>query len=105
MDGQVVPKPEGGDDLEKELTDALNRGYGPKIARFALALLGGAVPLVGGAASGASGAWSESEQDHFNRVAASWLQLQEDEIREIGVTIAEILTRIDLNDQNVRKAD
>jgi hypothetical protein len=104
MEGEVVPEPEGEkDDLEKELTNTLNRGYGPKVARFALALLGGALPFVGGAASGASGAWSESEQDHFNRVAASWLQLQKDEIREIGVTIAEILTRIDLNDENVRK--
>ncbi len=38
-----------------------------------------------------------------SRVAASWLQLQKDEIKEIGVTIAEILTRLDLNDENVRK--
>jgi hypothetical protein len=32
-----------------------------------------------------------------NRVAASWLQLQKDEIKEIGMTIAEILSRLDLN--------
>ena len=104
MEGEIVPKPKGDkDDLESEMTDALTRGYGPKIARFAMAFLGGALPLVGGAVSGAAGAWSETEQDHFNRVAASWLQLQKDEIKEIGITIAEILSRLDLNDENIRK--
>jgi len=68
-----------------------------------MSILGGAIPLLGGAVSGAAGAWSEKEQDHFNRVAASWLQLQKDEIKEIGVTIAEILTRLDLNDEDIRK--
>ena len=53
--------------------------------------------------SGAGGAWSETEQEHFNSVVASWLQLQKDEIKEIGITIAEILSRIDLNDENIRK--
>src|SRR5581483_9728172 len=83
--------------------EALSKGYGPKIARFALALVGGAIPFVGGAVAGAAGAWSEAEQDHFNRVAASWLQLQKDEIREIGITIAEILSRLDLNDEHIRE--
>jgi len=68
-----------------------------------MALLGGAIPFVGGAVSGAAGSWSEAEQDYFNRVAANWMQLQKDEIKEIGVTIAEILSRIDLNDENIRK--
>jgi hypothetical protein len=85
------------------MAEALAKGYGPKVARFAMALLGGAIPLVGGAVAGAAGTWSETEQDHFNRVAASWLQLQKDEIKEIGITIAEILTRLDLNDENIRK--
>jgi hypothetical protein len=68
-----------------------------------MAIVGGAIPFLGGAVSGAAGAWSETEQDHFNRVAASWMQLQKDEIKEIGITIAEILTRLDLNDENTRK--
>jgi hypothetical protein len=92
-----------GNSLLRFLLVEAGRGYGPRIARFAMAVLGGAIPLLGGAVSGAGSAWSESEQDHFNRVAASWLQMQKDEIKEIGVTIAEILTRIDLNDENVRK--
>jgi len=104
MEGEIVPKPdEQKDELEKQMTEALTRGYGPRIARFAMAFLGGAIPLVGGAVSGAGGAWSEAEQDHFNRVAASWLQMQKDEIKEIGTTIAEILSRLDLNDEQIRK--
>lgn len=88
--------------LDEQMTQALTRGYGPKIARFALALLGGA-PYIGGAFGGAAGAWSEAEQDFFNEIAASWLRLQQDEIREIGVTVAEILSRLNLHDEEVRK--
>jgi hypothetical protein len=104
MDGEIVPKSDAeNDDLDAKMSELLRRGYGPKVARLALAIAGGAIPFVGGLASGAAGAWSESEQDHFNRVAQSWLQLQKDEIKEIGITIAEILTRLDLNDENIRK--
>jgi hypothetical protein len=86
-----------------EFTEALSHGYGPRIARFALAFLGGAIPFVGGAFSGAAGAWSEAEQEHFNKVFESWLRLQQDEVKEIAVTIAEILTRLDLTDQTIRQ--
>jgi hypothetical protein len=85
------------ENVQTEMTQALTKGYGPRVARFVLALLGG-IPFAGGAFGGAAGAWSEAEQDHFNKVAATWLKLQEDEIREIGITIAEILSRLDLND-------
>jgi len=88
--------------IKDEMTQALTHGYGPKVARFVLALLGG-IPFAGGAFGGAAGVWSEAEQDHFNKVAASWLKLQEDEIREIGITIAEILSRLDLNDAETQK--
>jgi len=74
MEGEIVPKSEAAnDDLEKQMTEALTHGYGPRVARLAMAIIGGAIPLLGGAVSGAAGAWSESEQDHFNRVAASWI--------------------------------
>jgi hypothetical protein len=88
--------------IEEELADALSRGYGPRVARFALACLGG-IPGVGGAFAGAGGAWSEAEQTRFNKVFAAWLKLQEAEVIEIGLTITEILTRLDLNDEKVRE--
>jgi len=91
------------DDIEKQMTEALTRGYGPKVARWAKAIVGGAtlsqavsflmLPVHG----------RKAEQDHFNRLAASWLQLQKDVIKEIGITIAEILSRLDLNDANIQK--
>jgi hypothetical protein len=94
---------EGRGELGKQMEEALSKGYGPRVARMALAVVGGAVPLVGGMFGAAGGAWSEAEQEYFNKVAASWLKLQEDEIREIGITIAEILSRLDLNDKEIQK--
>lgn len=89
-------------DIKEEMTQALTRGYGPKVARFALALLGG-IPFAGGAFGGAAGAWSEAEQNYYNKVAARWLKLQQDEIREIGITIAEILSRLNLSDEETQR--
>lgn len=104
MEGEIISKSDtNNDELKRQMTESLTHGYGPRVARLAMAILGGAIPLLGGVVSGAAGAWSEADQDHFNKVAASWLQLQKDEIKEIGVTIAEILTRLDLNDENIRK--
>lgn len=104
MEGEIVPKQSKEElEVEREINKLLERGHGPRIARFALAALGGAIPMGGGVIAGVAGAWSESEQDHFNKVMASWVQLQKDEIKEIGITIAEILTRLDLNDEEIRK--
>ena len=44
--------------LKSELDEALARGAGPKIARFALACLSGAIPVAGGVIGAAGGAWS-----------------------------------------------
>ncbi|MBA7620201.1 hypothetical protein ES703_27546 [subsurface metagenome] len=81
---------------------ALEGGAGPKAARIALACLSG-IPLVGGAFSASAGAWSEREQKKFNKIFASWLKLQEEEIREIGITLAEVMLRLDPNDPQVEE--
>lgn len=81
-------------ELAKEIELALKSGNGPKIARFALACIGGAEPLAGGALAGTAAAWSESEQAHYNRIFASWLKFQEGELKEIASTMAEILSRL-----------
>jgi hypothetical protein len=104
LEGEIVPKQSSDEkEVEAEINKLLERGHGPQVARFALAALGGAIPIGGGFIAGAAGAWSEAEQDHFNKVMASWVQLQKDEIKEIGVTIAEVLMRLDLNDEKIRK--
>jgi len=90
------------DELNKNLDEALKGGVGPKLARFALACLS-AIPGAGGAIGGIGGAWSEKEQDHFNKIFAAWLKLQEDEIKEIGRTIMEVMARLDQNDEKIQQ--
>ena len=91
------------DELRKQMEEALSGGVGPKLARFALAFLGGAVPLVGGGLSGSAGAWSESNQEHFNRILAAWLQLQERELIEIALTLREVVARLDMDDPKIQQ--
>ena len=90
------------DQFKKQLDDALASGLGPKAARFALACLG-VLPGIGGAIAGVGSAWSEQDQEEYNRIFTAWLKLQEDEIREIGTTIFEVMNRLDRNDEEVRK--
>ena len=61
------------------------------------------MPLVGGAFGAGAGAWSEREQNTFNRLFSAWLKLQEDEIKEIGRTLAEVMMRIDYTDAKVEE--
>src|SRR5438309_27012 len=91
------------DEVRKQMEAALSGGAGPKLARFALAFLGGAVPFVGGAMSGAAGVWSESNQEHFNRILAAWLQLQERELIEIALTLREVVARLDMDDAKIQE--
>lgn len=90
------------DQLNAELDKALEGGNGPTMARFALACLS-AVPIAGGAIGGIAGVWSEKEQARFNEIFATWLKLQEDEIKEIGRTIIEVMIRVDQTDERIRR--
>lgn len=90
------------DSLRDEMEKALRGGAGPKLARFALACLSG-VPFVGGALGGVAGFWSEADQARLNKLFAAWLQLQEQELREIGVTLMEVMARLDPNDPEIEK--
>ncbi len=91
------------DKIKEEIEAALNAGAGPRIARFALACLGGFIPLAGGFIGGAGGWWSEAEQDRLNKIFSAWLKLQEDEIKEIAQTLAEVMMRLNLNDPEVEE--
>jgi hypothetical protein len=88
--------------FKKQVDEALSEGNGPKAARFALACLG-AIPGIGGAIAGIAATWSEEEQAQYNRIFSAWLKLQEDEIREIGITIFEVMARLDQSDEEIRK--
>jgi len=72
------------------------------IARFLLSCLS-AIPAVGGAIGGAGGVWSEKEQGRVNELFMAWLKLQEDELKEIGQTLFEVIIRLDKEDPEVIK--
>lgn len=90
------------EELQKELEASLEAGSGPKIARFVLSCLGG-IPVVGGAIGGVGSAWSEKEQERFNKIFITWLKLQEDEMKEIGSTLMEVMGRLDLTDATIQQ--
>jgi hypothetical protein len=81
----------------------LHERTGGKVARGALQVAGGAVPVVGGIFSSIAGAWSEREQERVNRFFEQWVQMLRDELKEKEETILEILSRIDLQDEEIAK--
>jgi len=90
------------ENINSELQKVSQSGNLPAVVRFILASLGG-IPVVGGVFGAGAGAWSEAEQKHFNNLLAAWVKLQTDEIKEIGTTLAEVMIRVDKNDEEVRK--
>lgn len=82
---------------------ALDPDSKKKAARAALNALGSAIPFVGGLVAAGVGYWSETEQEQVTRILKQWLQMLEDELREKGKTIAEIMARIDMRDEQVRE--
>jgi len=91
------------DELRKRLEKAINGGAVPPIVRCILNLLGGSIPLAGSSLSAAAGIWSEREQQQFNKIFAEWLKLQEQEITDIGVTLMDVMSRLDGEDERVRE--
>jgi hypothetical protein len=96
----ALPPPDG--DRAAELEKALTKRYGSRVARFLMNGVAGLLPGVGGFVGAGAAAWSEAEQDHINDVLKAWLKLHEDEIREIGITMAEVLVRLNLLDADVK---
>lgn len=78
-------------------------GRTPKIVRGALQIVGGAVPFAGGLFSAAAGAWSENEQEKVNNFFKHWIKMLEDEIKEKERTILEIMSRLDIHDEEIAK--
>lgn len=91
------------DQLKIDLENSLKNGVGPRAARLALSILGGMIPGAGGLVSGAASAWSEKESENFQKIVAAWLKLQEEEIKEIGQTLFEVMIRLDLNDKKINE--
>lgn len=110
--------------VSAELDRALNKGRGPAFLKFALAVVsgvassagtalgtasggpdaGGAIGSVaGGMIDGASTHWSDKEQDKVNGLFNTWLRLQEEQMREIGLTMVEVVERLDMQDETIQE--
>ena len=61
---------ENQENINAELQNVSQAGNLPAIVRFILASLGG-IPVVGGVFGAGAGAWSETEQKHFNNLFSS----------------------------------
>jgi hypothetical protein len=94
---------ESSDDPRKEIEQYLQTGSGSAVAKFALSVLAGAIPWGGGVISATSEAWDERNEKRYKRIMAAWLRLQEDEIREIAITMHEVVQRLDLQDEMIVK--
>ena len=86
------------DDEEMKLPEGSKAA---KISRGALQVIGGAVPCASGFLSAIAGAWSEGEQEKVNRFFEHWVRMLQDEIKEKGDTIIEIMARLDLQDEAI----
>jgi hypothetical protein len=74
-----------------------------KASKAALNAIGGAIPVVGGLLSAAVAAYSEAEQAKVNNLFSQWIQMLKDELREKEATIAEIIARVDMKDEETLK--
>jgi len=74
---------------------------GGALIRGAINSFGGLIPVVGSVLSAAAGAWSEQEQEKFNQFIKQWIKMLEDEVREKAQTVLEIMSRLDMHDEEI----
>jgi hypothetical protein len=76
---------------------------GAMIARGALNTISGAIPFAGGFLSAVAGVWGEKEQERVNRFFEHWLRMLAEEMKEKQQTIIEIMSRLDMHDEEISK--
>jgi hypothetical protein len=76
---------------------------GAMVVRGALNTIGGAIPLAGGFLSAIAGVWGEKEQERVNRFFEHWVRMLAEEMREKERTIIEIMSRLDMHDEEISK--
>jgi hypothetical protein len=96
-DEDTTPHPSG------ELSELLQHNFGAQVLRAAMQTLAGELPVGGGALAAAAGAWSERDQGKVNNLLVVWLKQLEADLAAMGTTLADVLIRVDLNDEDVRK--
>ena len=76
---------------------------GAMVARSALNTISGAIPLAGGLLSAIAGVWGEREQERVNRFFEYWVKMLAEEMKEKEKTIIEIMSRLDMHDEEISK--
>lgn len=71
--------------------------------RSALQAIGGAIPFAGGLLSAIANEWSEKEQKEAFNFFHQWVRMLEEELKEKEKTILEIMMRLDLHDEKIKK--
>lgn len=97
------------------LANTLRRGKGTRWMRIAVQCVAGAISAAAGgfvslmtggfagAMSGAAGAWGESEQDGVNDLVKECLRVQREQIEDVASNVMQILTRLDLDDDETAR--
>ena len=60
----------------------------------------GNVPFIGKLIAAGKGHWNEQEQEQATNILKQWFQMLQDELKEKGKTISEIIARLDMNDED-----
>jgi hypothetical protein len=74
-----------------------------KAGRAGLNVASALVPIFGGFLAAVAGAWGEREQEQVNNMLQQWIRMLEDELKEKGRTIAEVIARLDMQDEEILK--
>jgi len=89
---------------DKNISEELPHGSKKaKVARGTLEVVGGVIPLAGGLFSAVATAWADKEQDEVNQFFDYWIRMLKEEIMEKEATMIEILARLDLQDEEIKK--
>lgn len=88
--------------LREQLIDSINPSTATSISKVALSALGG-IPIAGSILGATGTAWSEIENNKFQKLLKQWLLMQEEEINCIGQTLEDVMSRIDNSDEIIRE--
>jgi hypothetical protein len=66
-------------------------------------LIGGAIPVAGSIVSASAGVWGEAEQERAMAALRAWVKMLEDELREKQCTMLEIISRLDMHDDEIAR--
>ena len=78
-------------------------GKASMITRAGIVAIAGAIPFAGGLLSAIAGVWGEKEQKQANDFLKGWLKMLEDELHEKQRIITEIVSRVDLHDEEISR--